>query len=73
MGLNIELHGRQAKILGPTNLFPNMRVAASGCRVVAGERYHRSPRPDEPLFSLHLTSVLRAKTVMIDVNQEWNR
>jgi site-specific DNA recombinase len=36
-GLNIELHGRLAKILGPTNLFPNMRIAASGGPMVARE------------------------------------
>ena len=36
-GLNIELHGRLTKILGPTDLFPNMRIAASGGTVVARE------------------------------------
>ena len=35
--LNIELHGRLAKILGPTDLFPNMRISASGGTVVARE------------------------------------
>ena len=36
-GLNIELHGRLAKILGPTDLFPNMRIAVSGGLMVARE------------------------------------
>ena len=36
-GLDIELHGRLAKILGPTDLFPNMRIAASGGLMVARE------------------------------------
>ena len=35
--LNIELHGRLNKILGPTHHFPNMRIAASGGVMVARE------------------------------------
>ena len=42
-GLNIELLGRLTMILGPTDLYPNMRIAASGGTVVARARYHRSP------------------------------
>jgi ribosomal protein L1 len=35
--LNTELHGRLAKILGPTGLFPIMRIAVSGVLLVARE------------------------------------
>jgi hypothetical protein len=28
-GLNIELLGRLSMLLGPTDIFPNMRIAAS--------------------------------------------
>ena len=42
------------------------------CRgtVVARERYRRLPRPDEPLFLLHLTSIIRAKEMTIAVNRQ---
>lgn len=36
-GLNIELLGRLTMILGPTDIYPNMRIAASGGTVVARE------------------------------------
>ena len=42
-GLNIEVHGRLTIILGPTDIYPNMRIAAAGGTVVARARYRRSP------------------------------
>ena len=36
-GLNIELFGRLTMILGPTDLYPNMRISASGGKMVARE------------------------------------
>ena len=36
-GLNIQLIGRLSMILGSTDIYPNMRIAASGGTVVARE------------------------------------
>jgi site-specific DNA recombinase len=36
-GPNIELQGRLAMLLGPTDIYPNMRISASGGTVVARE------------------------------------
>ncbi len=38
-GFKIELHGHLALLMGASNLYPNMRIAASGGSMVAEERY----------------------------------
>ena len=43
-GFKIELQGRLALLMGASNLFPNMRIAASGGSMVAEERYRLSPQ-----------------------------
>ncbi len=42
-GFTIELQGRLALLMGAPNVYPNMRIAASGGSVVAEERYRLSP------------------------------
>jgi site-specific DNA recombinase len=36
-GFKIELKGRLSMLLGPTNIYPNMRIATSGVSMVARE------------------------------------
>jgi site-specific DNA recombinase len=40
-GFSIELQGRLAVLMDAPNLYPNMRIAASGGTVVAEERYRQ--------------------------------
>ncbi len=42
-GFKIELQGRLALLMQAPNLYPNMRIAASGGSMVAEARYRRSP------------------------------
>ncbi len=44
LGFKIELQGRLTLLMGAPNVYPNMRIAASGGTVVAEERYRLSPQ-----------------------------
>ena len=55
-GFSIELQGRLALLMGAPNLYPNMRIAASGGNGGSEVRYHRSPRHDSPMFTLQLAA-----------------
>jgi hypothetical protein len=50
-GLKIELQGRLALLMGAPNVYPNMRIAASGGSVVAEVRYIARPTMENALFS----------------------
>lgn len=49
-GLKIELQGRLALLMGAPNVYPNMRIAASGGSVVAEVRYTAIPTIENALF-----------------------
>ena len=51
-GFKIELQGRLALLMGASDLFPNMRIAASGGSMVAEVRFSRSPR-ESPAFTFY--------------------
>ncbi len=51
-GFAIQLHGRLALLMDAPNVYPDMRITASGGRVVAEVRYRRSPRLNSLAFSL---------------------
>jgi len=53
-GFGLQLEGRLSALMQAPNLYPSMRIAASGGSVVAEGRYRLSPRHSSGSFSLAL-------------------